>query len=1027
MVENRSSMLWPRLRRLAIVTAVSGLCTIIVFGPAIANATPPLFVTKFTMQTTKTRQVAPLSRDNWGFVNEPVSFSQAGAHLNGGAGPDSLTTAFELENELVNIGKGESHPVPTADPKDIVVRLPQGLLGNPMATPRCELKQALSTVPCPPATQVGIAVLYMDHGEGLVGPIVNVVPEAGQSAEFAIETNHNISFLLTAHVVRLPERNGTPEAYGLAVVTNSIPMTEIYRVETSFWGVPAAREHDAERGLFCGRQAVASDNWGCVNSSGITGGEVSGEPEVPFLTMPSDCTAGEERATLLGDSWEDPGKYVEKEVETPLPTALTGSPETGFTGCNVLPFDPRIAVKPDTLLADAPVGLGVDLIVPQFEQPERNATPEIRKTVVAFPDGLSISPGIVDGIQACNATGPEGINLTGTESEEVGPTGELELAPGHCPDASILGTAEAESPLLAAPIKGHLYLARPGCGNAALGQNACTERDALDGNLYQMYLELGGKGALSNAGVNIKVRLRTEVNPATGQLTAVADEIAQLPFSELRIRLNGGPRAPLANPPACGVAVTSADITPWAAPGVRIPGLPDATPSSFFDIEGCGIPPALHPSFVAGTVRADAAKFSSFTLNLHRQDREQYVRGIQVHTPPGLLGMLAHVSLCDETDANTGTCPEASKIGNARVASGAGSHPFEVEGSIYLTGQHDGAPFGLSVVTNVVAGPFDLGKVVVRARVNVDQHDSSLWVTTDESGLYQLPQIVFGVPLRLQRISVNVDRPKFMFNPTNCGKHEITAEISGSGGALAKISSPFAVNGCKSLIFEPMFRVATDGHTSRAKGASLDVKLAYPRGAFGSDANVARVKVALPKQLPSYLHTLQKACIDATFEHNPAECPSDSIVGIARARTPLLKAGLEGPAYFVSHGGDEFPSLIIVLEGENIRVDLAGSTFIKKGITSSTFKTVPDVPVSSFELYLPEGRNHALAANGNLCKAAKKLVMPTEFVAQNGRTIHRRTKIVVSGCGKSNRNSGRSGRKVAAQQHHRKATARRAG
>ena len=289
---------------------------------------------------------------------------------------------------------------------------------------------------------------------------------------------------------------------------------------------------------------------------------------------------------------------------------------------------------------------------------------------------------------------------------------------------------------------------------------------------------------------------------------------------------------------------------------------------------------------------------------------------------------------------------------------------------------------------------------MVRARINVDPTTSDLTITTDETGPYALPQIVFGVPLRLQRVTVDIDRPDFMFNPTNCGAQQITATISGSQNATASISSPFAVGGCKSLEFKPKFTVSTSGRTSKANGASLDAKVSYPAGSVGQEANIASVKVDLPKQLPSRLTTLQKACTAAQFEANAAGCPAASIVGIAKANTPLLPVGLEGPVYFVSHGGEAFPSLIVVLQGDGVRVDLTGATFISKaGITSSTFKTVPDVPVNTFELYLPEGKYSALAANGDLCTS--KLVMPTEFVAQNGATIKQSTKIAVTNCPKA--------------------------
>jgi hypothetical protein len=401
----------------------------------------------------------------------------------------------------------------------------------------------------------------------------------------------------------------------------------------------------------------------------------------------------------------------------------------------------------------------------------------------------------------------------------------------------------------------------------------------------------------------------------------------------------------------------------------------------------------LSPGFTAGTVSPQAGAFSAFTLNLSRQDREQDLSGLQIHTPPGLLGMLSSVPLCGEPAASQGTCPEASKIGTTRVASGAGSHSFEIGGSVYLTTGYKGAPFGLSIVTDAVAGPFNLGLVVVRARIDVDVETSALTVTSDP-----LPQIVFGVPLRLQRVTVDIDRPGFMFNPTSCKAQQITAAVSGTEQALAHVASPFTAADCRGLAFKPSFTVATSGRTSRVGGASLDAKLSYPASQPGEEANIVRFKVELPKQLPSRLTTLQKACPDATFQANPANCPPASVVGVVRATTPVLPVGLGGPVYFVSHGGEAFPSLIVVLQGDGVRVDLTGSTLIKQGVTSSTFKTVPDVPVSTFEIYLPEGPYSALAANANLCKAQSKLRMPTEMVAQNGAVIHQSTAVAVTGC-----------------------------
>ncbi len=928
------------------------------------------------------------------FVNEPygVPFTQAGAH------PWALTTRFSFNTETITSPGAEPAAVPTRDVKDIETTLPPGLLGDPLATPQCPLTLATNgEALCPADTQIGVYRSRMEGTHELVGEIVNLAAEPGESAEFALESSEKITQpLLTAHLVHTPAhmtREGVqiPGSYSFTVVSDNLPLISINEVELTFWGVPADPSHDAMRGKFCTRPEL-NEILVCEG-----GNRPSGVAPVPFLTLPTDCAAGPGIMTLRVDSWQEPGKVEDgeysgfAEAEAALPAA---------TGCEALGFGPSLSVAPETTVADEPVGLGIDLNVPLTETPQSNATPQLRNTFVTLPVGMSVSPGVVDGIQACEEFGPKGINITGPESEEVALSGELQLAPGHCPNASTVGTAEAVTPFLPEPVKGHLYLARPACGGS--GQSACTEEDARDGHLYKLYLELGGSGELATTGIHFKVPFEVEANLATGQLTSRTLGTPQAPFSDLKIHLNGGPRAPMDTPATCGPAVTTSDFVPWSAPGqtpegLIVGGTPAALSTSFFDVTGCQSAPGLTPGFVAGTVSPQAGKYSQFTVNVSRQDREQYVRGVQVHTPSGLLGVLANVPLCEEPQANAGTCPQSSKIGTTRVASGAGSHPFEIEGEVFLTGPHDGAPFGLSIVTHVVAGPFNLGVVVVRAAIEVNRQTATLTVTTDEDGPHAIPRIVFGVPLRLKQITVDIDRPGFMINPTNCAAEAITADISGFEGAVAHVSSPFAAAGCTSLAFKPKFTVSTSAHTSRADGADLDVKLSYPAGSLGNEANIKSVKVELPKQLPARLTTLQKACPAATFEANPADCPSASIVGVVRATTPLLAVGLSGPVYFVSHGGEAFPSLIVVLQGDGVRVDLTGSTFIsKQGITSSTFKTVPDVPVGTFELYLPEGRFSALAADGELC--SRNLVMPTEFVAQNGATLKQATKIAVTGC-----------------------------
>jgi hypothetical protein len=390
---------------------------------------------------------------------------------------------------------------------------------------------------------------------------------------------------------------------------------------------------------------------------------------------------------------------------------------------------------------------------------------------------------------------------------------------------------------------------------------------------------------------------------------------------------------------------------------------------------------------------------SPLSTTINREDANQQLQSVALHMPAGISGVLKGVTLCPEAQADTGACPENSKIGQSTVSVGLGSDPFTVTGGkVFLTESYKGAPFGLSILTPAIAGPFNLGNVVVRAKVEVDPHAAALTVTTDESGPYQIPHILDGIPLPIRHVNVDVDRPGFTFNPTSCARLAFTGTIKSLEGATAAVSSSYQAASCQNLKFAPKFAVSTSGKTSKANGASLSVKLTYPKGPLGTYANVAAVKVSLPMQLPSRLTTLQKACTSQTFEANPANCPKESIVGQAKVVTPLLPVPLTGPAYFVSHAAEAFPDLTIVLKGYGITIDLVGNTQIKHGITMNSFRATPDVPFESFELNLPQGKFSALTANANLCKS--KLVMPTEFTAQNGVKLNQSTKVAVSGCAK---------------------------
>jgi hypothetical protein len=661
----------------------------------------------------------------------------------------------------------------------------------------------------------------------------------------------------------------------------------------------------------------------------------------------------------------------------------------------------------------------------------------VRDIEVALPEGVALNPAGADGLEACteHLVGYEGIKelepvsqpgvktltfspyLPGSSPAKaavasgLAPESEATLSPGlnFCANASKVGTVKIHTPLLKNELEGSVYLADQEANPfSSLIAMYIVAEDPVSGTLVKL------PGSVS-------------LNSGTGQITASFQNSPALPFEDAELHFFGGERSPLATPPRCGDYTTQASFTPWS-------GNPSVASTSTFKVtsgpNGGACPGAklpFSPSLAGGATNVNAGAFSPFTLSMTRQDGEQNLQSVEAVLPPGLSGVLSNIELCPEPQANLGECGPNSLIGETTVSVGVGGHPYTVSGGkFYLTGPYNGsgscstpgtngcAPFGLTFEVPAKAGPFDLAKtasnhpacdcVLVRGKIEINPYTSALTITSNPPGTPDaIPTSIEGIPLEIQHVNAITTRNNFQFNPTNCDKMEVTGTIHSSENATDKIVVPFQVTNCGALTFTPKFSVSTSGKTSKADGASLTATVSEPAGSLGTQANLAKVKVELPKQLPSRLTTLQKACTAKQFEDNPANCPSESKIGYAVVHTPLVPVPLEGPAIFVSHGGEAFPSLTMVLQGYGVTIDLVGTTFISKaGVTSTTFKTVPDQPFSSFQLTLPEGKYSALAANGNLCSEASKLTMPTEFVAQNGGVsgspIKETTHITVTGC-----------------------------
>jgi hypothetical protein len=899
-------------------------------------------------------QNTPFGIDNYELTNEDEGGSadtQAGSH------PFQTTFTIGLNQT--------AEAEPAALVKDLHFKLPPGMVGNPTPITQCTLAQ-FASLQCPQQSVVGAVIVTFNEPD-LLGistwttPLYNLEPAYGEPARFGFAPTRQTPVFIDTAVQ-------TGGDYGIVGnVDNIIQTVGFLDSEVTFWGVPGDSRHDGARGADC-QFAESEAAEGLKPSSVCT--PLEDHHPAPFMTMPTECT-GSLQTSVEGDSWDTP---VPEGQEQSVP----GQAMPALDGCNRLPFSPSVRVTPDGTAGSTPTGLNVDEHISQETTLVGNGLAEsaVKGLTVTLPEGVALNPAAADGLQACSEA------QIGLQDAEV----------PSCPEDSKVATATIRTPVLPDALEGAVYLAEQ-------NQNPF-------GSLVALYLFAEDP----KAGLSVKATGQVVENPVTGQLTThferdplfegqtiTSQYLPPLPAEDIELHFFGGDRAPLTTPALCGAYTTATTFTPWAENG-------NTESASTFDVTSgpngapCHDPSPFAPTLTAGTTSIQAGGFSPFTMTMSREDGQQNLQAVKLKMPPGLLGTLSSVKLCEEPEADAGTCEPESLIGETTVSVGVGGDPFSVTGGkVYITGPYGGAPFGLSIVNPAKAGPFDLGQVVVRGKLEVDPTTSVLTVTTDDTGPYRIPTILDGIPLQIRRVNVTINRPKFTFNPTNCSPLVIAGSLTSTEGSVSSIPVPFQATNCAVLAFKPKLAASTSGKTSRRSGASLTVKLSYPAGPY--DANIAKVKVDLPKQLPSRLTTLQKACPAATFEANPARCPVGSIVGRAKASTPVLPVPLSGPAYFVSYGGMKFPELVIVLQGYGVTVHLHGETFIDKaGITSSTFRTIPDVPVGTFELILPQGAGSALAANGSLC--ASKLTMPTAFVGQNGATIKTSTSITVTGCAK---------------------------
>ncbi|HEX4306458.1 MAG TPA: hypothetical protein VHZ54_10495 [Solirubrobacterales bacterium] len=880
-----------------------------------------------------------------------------------GSHPYEQTTQLDM-NTGIRLGPETTSPLATGpeQPKEIVVDQPPGVVGSALATPeKCRFSELITLTGCPADTQVGMIRSEPKGSASVEGGLYNMVPEHGVAAELgytdALYNSHAI------YVSVAPSGGG----YILRATTPAIPQIAIRGAIVTLFGDPSAKDKAAS--------------------------------ESPaFLTTPADCSGAPLTTTVHMDSWQHPGSFDADGTPNFADPAWTASTTSSppVEGCEALHFEPTMEATPDENHADSPTGITVGLNLPQPQGFEERATPPLRDARITLPPGVTVNPSSANGLGACSEA-------------EVGisASGEPDAARPQCPDDSKLGTVELETPALPGVLPGEIYLARQ-------GENPF-------GSLIAIYIVVDDP----ITGVLVKIPVEVEA-AADGRLTAVVENSPQFPFTHLRTTFFGGPRASLKTANVCGTSEATSILTPWSAPQSG----PPATPTAAVPVSsGAGGAPCAsseaqlpnHPSFEAGTANPLAGAYSPFVLKLARADGSQLFRQVDTTLPEGLIGRLAGIPYCSEAQIKAAegrgglgqgaqeiaspSCPQASEVGTVTVGAGAGPQPFYATGHAYLAGPYKGAPLSLVVITPAVAGPFDLGSVVVRNALYLDEYTAQIHAVSDP-----FPESLHGIPLDIRSIVLNMDRPGFTLNPTSCEAKAITGSETSTTGQSASLSNRFQVGGCQNLGFSPKLSLSLKGPTKRAGHPALKAVVTYP--SQGAYSNIAYAQVGLPGTEFLDQANLNKVCRQA--ELSAGTCPAKSVYGHAKAWSPLLEKPLEGPVYIGVGFGHKLPDLVAELDGQ-IRVLLHAKIDQDKAKgLRSTFEVVPDAPVSRFVLTMKGGPRYSLLENtAGVC--AKPQRASVKLKAQNGIVRTYKQKIQ-NDCGKN-----RAGKHHRGKRHHRHA------
>ncbi|HEX2161342.1 MAG TPA: hypothetical protein VHF88_05915 [Thermoleophilaceae bacterium] len=982
-------------------------------------------------------QPSPATSDPW---DVPPSWrlapaTQAGAHA------DGSTTMW--------LNKVGASPDGTLD--NIYVSLPPGFVGDPNAVPKCTAEQfAVRPIGCPAASQVGVLQLFMEGsitGQNMqnsrymdLSPVFNLEPRRGNAAELGVayvsgQAGSQGAGVTTVRIVAKPRTNGD---FGVTAFTGQIPAAlPVYSQAITLWGTPWEPANDIWRapdGFMANEELPGDDP--CHEQVGHPSGSGGARlplnglvpscqepydpqwgPIKPFLSNETDCNQ-RPAVELAIDAFQNPGKFTSEgdPVADDPGWKRYLSPQPAVVGCESLGFNPDIAFSPTTAAADGASGLQVDLSIPQqtlprdgagnvlqtpapgagsaaaanyadaatayWESPAGRATAHLKDTVVTLPAGVSVNPSAATGLQACG-DGQVGLRQLGNpplfnNGDPFNKDGGADGA--ECPDGSKLGTARVRTPLLEQDLTGEVVLGEP------------KSTDPQSGEMFRTFLVLRNV----ERGLVAKIYGTATADPGTGQITARFLNNPELPFDRLWLDFKSGSKGLFGMPQRCGSPGWAAAFTPWSAVGAATP-VADRTDGGGFGVsQNCAN--AFAPGMNAAMDTQAARANGTFTFQFGRPEGQQYLRGLTAQLPKGLLASVKDVPLCSNAAAGAGACPAGSKIGLVDAKAGSGD-PFVLEqkGEVFLTEGYKGGEYGLAVKIRPVAGPFrggmELSPVIVRQALHVDRRTAQVTAISDP-----FPLIHHGIPLRVREVTVLINRGRFMLNPSDCAAKQVGATLTSDQGAAAGVASRFQASGCANLPFKPKLKLRLTGRKQVKTGKHPGIRATVTQKGI-PEAGIDKAEVRLPKTLALDVENAQALCEyeDGTKPDLERHCPKGSIVGRARAVSPLLNRPLVGNVYFVknvrrSSTGNlirTLPMIIVALRGE-ISVNLVGESDAKRGKLVNTFEEVPDAPISRFNLNIKGGKNGIIAVTRtrrgliNLCTRGRQ-VAEADMDGHNGR------------------------------------------